>query len=184
MPTVTPGTAPPSTVMAGPVPAIHDFVAASMEPMKPTPNVVDGRHKASHDKRGRGAVGASPPLMTELTHRFTEAHRRLYGFAAEDEPIQLVTFRVEASAIVPKATFVAEGDAGPDATAAIIGTRSVWLPESGGATDCPVYDRARLHAGNRFKGPAIIEQMDATTVVLPGWTARVEPFRNLILEAE
>ena len=48
---------------------------------------------------------------------------------------------------------------------------------------CPVYDRDRLHAGNRIVGPAIVEQMDATTVVLPGMETRVEPYMNLILEA-
>jgi len=40
-----------------------------------------------------------------------------------------------------------------------------------------------LRAGNRFSGPAVVEQMDATTVVLPSMTARVEPYLNLILEA-
>jgi N-methylhydantoinase A len=46
-----------------------------------------------------------------------------------------------------------------------------------------VYDRDRLRSGNRFAGPAIVEQMDTTTVVLPGMVARVEPYLNLILEA-
>ncbi len=127
--------------------------------------------------------GPAATLIGDLTAAFIAAHRRLYGFAAEDEPIQLVTFRVEASAIVPKARFAAQPDAGPDASAAIIGTRAVWLPEAGGATNCPIYDRALLRAGNRFTGPAIVEQMDATTIVLPGMTARVEPYLNLILEA-
>ncbi len=119
----------------------------------------------------------------DLAEAFTLAHRRLYGFAAEDEPIQLVTFRVEASAIVPKATFAAHPDAGPDASDAIIGERPVWMPETNGFVACPIYDRTRLRAGNRFSGPAIVEQMDATTVVLPDMTARVEPYLNLILEA-
>ena len=48
---------------------------------------------------------------------------------------------------------------------------------------CPVYDRDRLRGGNRIAGPAIVEQMDATTFVLPGMIARVEPYLNLILEA-
>jgi N-methylhydantoinase A/oxoprolinase/acetone carboxylase beta subunit len=69
-----------------------------------------------------------------------------------------------------------------DASGAIIGAREVWLPEAGGFVACPVYDRDRLAAGNRFTGPAIVEQMDATTVVLPGMTAFVEPYLNLILE--
>ena len=59
----------------------------------------------------------------------------------------------------------------------------MWLPEAGFVVACPVYDRERLRAGNRFAGPAIVEQMDATTVVLPAMAARVEPYLNLILEA-
>jgi N-methylhydantoinase A len=47
-----------------------------------------------------------------------------------------------------------------------------------------VYDREKLRAGNRIVGPAIVEQMDATTVVLAGIVARVEPYLNLILEME
>jgi N-methylhydantoinase A len=121
--------------------------------------------------------------LAVLAERFAEAHQRLYGFAAAEDPVQVVTFRVEASGLVPKASFVAGDDAGPDASAAVIGTRSVWLPEAGGFTDCPVYARERLRAGNRFDGPAIIEQMDATTVVLPGMTATVEPYLNIVLEA-
>ena len=44
---------------------------------------------------------------------------------------------------------------------------------------CPVYDRERLDAGNRIAGPAIVGQMDATTLVLPGMTARVDPYLGL-----
>ncbi len=127
-----------------------------------------------------GEIGAS--TLTALAERFAEAHRRLYGFVAEEDPVQLVTFRLEASGIVPKATFEAQPDAGPDASAAIVGTRDVWLPEAGGFVACSIYDRNYLRAGNRFAGPAIIEQMDATTVVPPGWTVRVESLTNLVIE--
>jgi N-methylhydantoinase A len=60
--------------------------------------------------------------------------------------------------------------------------RDVWLPEAGGALACPIYDRDRLRSGNRITGPAIVEQMDATTVVLPGMTGHVDPYLNLILQ--
>jgi N-methylhydantoinase A len=63
------------------------------------------------------------------------------------------------------------------------GYRDVWLAEAAGFVSCPVYDRDKLLAGNRIVGPAIVEQMDATTLVLPGMAARVEPYLNLILEA-
>jgi N-methylhydantoinase A len=122
-------------------------------------------------------------LQDGLAAAFAAAHRRLYGFAADGEPVQLVTFRVEASAMVPKATFAAHDDGGPDASDAMTGHRPVWLPEAGGFVDCPIYDRSLLRAGNRFAGPAVVEQMDATTVILPGMTARVEPYLNLVLEA-
>jgi N-methylhydantoinase A len=118
-----------------------------------------------------------------LAAAFAASHQRLYGFAADDEPIQLVTFRVEASAIVPKASFTAQPDAGPDPAGALVGNRPVWLPEAGGFVDTPIYDRTGLRPGNAIAGPAVVEQMDATTIVLPGMTARVEPYLNLILEA-
>jgi len=107
----------------------------------------------------------------------------MYGFVAEGEPIQLVTFRVEATGRVAKATFRPRPDAGADASGAMTGRREVWLPEAGGLVACPVYDRERLRPGNRIAGPAIVEQMDATTVILPGMAGRVEPYLNLVLEA-
>jgi N-methylhydantoinase A len=58
----------------------------------------------------------------------------------------------------------------------------VWLPEAGGAVSCPIYNREQLQSGNCIAGPAIVEQMDATTVVLPGTVGRVDPYLNLILE--
>jgi len=96
--------------------------------------------------------------------------------------VQLVTYRAEAIGFVPKAQFRPQPDAGPDASGAITGRREVWFPEAGGFVDTPIYDREKLKCGNRFSGPAIVEQMDATTVVLPGMVATVEPYLNLILE--
>jgi N-methylhydantoinase A len=84
---------------------------------------------------------------------------------------------------VPKAEFPVWPDAGPDASAAVIGRRDAWMHEIQGFVACPVYDRDRLKPGNRVGGPAIIEQLDATTVVPPGMAACVEPHLNLIIEA-
>ena len=61
--------------------------------------------------------------------------------------------------------------------------RDVWFPEAGGVVSVPVYARDRLSPGNRIAGPAIVEQMDATTVILPGQDARVDAYDTLILEA-
>ena len=120
--------------------------------------------------------------IAALAEGFAQAHQRLYGFVAEGEAVQLVTYRAEAIGFVPKAQFRPQPDDGPDASHAVMGRREVWFPETGGFVDTPVYDRDRLKSGNVFSGPAIVEQMDATTVLLPGMTARVEPYLNLILE--
>jgi N-methylhydantoinase A len=128
-----------------------------------------------------GSVG--PATLDALAKGFARAHERLYGFVAEGETVQLVTFRVEAAGLVRKAEFRKLPERGVDAAAAIMGSRQVWQAEERGFVTCPVYDRARLEAGNRIAGPAIVEQMDATTVVLPGMSARVDAYANLILEA-
>jgi N-methylhydantoinase A len=124
----------------------------------------------------------TPATIAALAEGFAAAHKRLYGFIAEGEAVQLVTYRVEAVGLVPKAAFRPQPDAGPDASHAIIGSREVWFPEAGGFVACPIYDRDKLRSGHRFAGPAIVEQMDSTTVLLPGMTAAVEPYLNLILE--
>jgi N-methylhydantoinase A len=118
-----------------------------------------------------------------LVDGFVEAHRQRYGFVAEGEPVQLVTLRLEATGLVRKATLNAYPDRGPDASGAIIARRPVWFPEAGDFVDTPVYSRDELHPGNCFTGPAIVEQMDTTTVVPPGMSARIDAYLNLIMEA-
>jgi len=124
-----------------------------------------------------------PATIAALEQGFAEAHRRMYGFLAEEEPVQLVTFRVEAIGEVRKAEFRPRPLAGADPGAALGGRREIWLPEAGGSVSVPVFERERLLPGNRVPGPAIVEQMDSTTVVLPGQAARVDAHDNLILES-
>jgi N-methylhydantoinase A len=118
-----------------------------------------------------------------LGDEFAAAHRRMYGFLAEEEPVQLVTFRVEATGLVAKATLAQAPMSGTDASAAIRAQRDVWIAEEERSLPCPIYDRDLLKPGNRLPGPAIVEQMDATTLVLPGMAAHVDKYLNLILEA-
>ena len=128
------------------------------------------------------AEAVAPETIDGLADGFATAHQRLYGFVAEDEPMQLVTFRAEATGIVPKADIRPTDEGGPDPRAAEFGRRDVWLREVSAFVSCPLYDRERLLAGNRIEGPAIVEQMDATTLIVPGATATVDPYLNLLLE--
>ncbi len=123
------------------------------------------------------------PVTAAMLDALAAAFAAAHGSAGEGGMVQLVCCRVAATGVVPRPGFQPRPDAGTDPGAACIGSRAVWLPETGGWVTCPVYDRDRLDAGNRIQGPAIVEQMDATTLILPGMTALVEPYLALILEA-
>lgn len=127
-----------------------------------------------------GKVGAQ--TLSELVKRFEQAHLQRFGFIAKGEQIQIVTLRLEAAGIVNKGEFQPQPDAGPDASGAMIASREVYMDEARDFVTCPVYARDRLKPGNRIAGPAIVEQMDTTTVILSDMQANVDPYLNLILE--
>ena len=95
---------------------------------------------------------------------FTAAHHALNGFTLE-APIELITLRVEATGRLPAAVTPPLLH-GPQARP--IGTRTVHFAEGRQRTPC--YDRQAVTAGTSLAGPAIVTQLDATTVVPPGWT--------------
>ncbi len=125
---------------------------------------------------------ADDALLAALRSGFERAHLQMYGYTAPEEPMQAVTFRLEAIGTVPKAEIKARPPATTRIEDAIIGKREAWLVEAGGFVSCPIYDRERLGPGQSFSGPAIVEQMDATTVLLPGQRASVDPYLNIIVE--
>ena len=59
--------------------------------------------------------------------------------------------------------------------------RAVYFDAATGWRDTPVYDRAALTSGRRIVGPAVIEEMSATTLIHPGQSAMVDAIGNLIL---
>jgi N-methylhydantoinase A len=124
-----------------------------------------------------------PALWKALTGGFERAHAQMYGYIAAEEPIQAVTFRLEAIGAVPHATIRAHPGAPAGARPSPVGSRDVWLAETRSIAACPVYDRELLAPGHAITGPAIIEQMDATAWLLPDQTATVDPYLNLIIEA-
>jgi N-methylhydantoinase A len=65
-------------------------------------------------------------------------------------------------------------------SAAAKGTRTIWM--AGAMADATLYERDRLDIDAEVIGPAIVEQFDATTVIPPRWTGRVDGFGNLILQ--
>jgi N-methylhydantoinase A len=115
--------------------------------------------------------------LAAIVTRFHGEHRQRFGYSMPDRPVEVVTARLTAS--VSRETPPEERAAAP--RGAPPGRRPVWFRDTGFA-DTPVYDRAGLPVGGVISGPAIIEQMDTTTVVPPGWSARFDPQANLLME--
>ncbi|MDO9712144.1 hydantoinase/oxoprolinase family protein [Paracraurococcus lichenis] len=111
---------------------------------------------------------------------FAAAHRALYGFDLPEVPIEIVTLRLEAAGRLPSPA--APAPRGGEAAGAVVGGQEMRLPQ--GPVRAPILDRARLGAGAAFAGPAILVQLDATTLVPPGWRARVLPTGALLMERE
>lgn len=107
---------------------------------------------------------------------FAAAHKALYGFTL-DAPVELVTLRVEAIGRLPDPVMPQLG-ALPAPTPA--SHRTVHF--AAGTRETPVFDRATLGAGLRLPGPAIVTQLDATTLVPAGWTIAMHPSGAMILE--
>jgi N-methylhydantoinase A len=116
--------------------------------------------------------------MTALEAAFRRAHERRYGHAHEG-PVEIVNFRLAAAGAVPKpvlARWTLTGSLG-------LAQRAERLVHFGGESlRVPVYARPRLPGGVPLPGPAIVEEMGATTVVPPGWEARLGTWGELILQ--
>jgi N-methylhydantoinase A len=119
-----------------------------------------------------------------LKRAFIAEHARVYGYAAEDEPIQIVNVRLTALGEPDPLTPPTLKPAGrPEPDEARVGERPVYFDEAGDFVVTPIYRRERLLAGHLLNGPAVVEQMDSTTVVLPGQHALVDAHANLIVES-
>lgn len=104
--------------------------------------------------------------LAKLTAAFHHRHKDFYGYDMPGQPIEVVNLRLVVTAHRPAPPQDMPKPLRGSVAAALIENRRVWFPESG-FVRTPVYDRARLPAGARIIGPAIVEQMDATTVVPP-----------------
>ncbi|MFC3959801.1 hydantoinase/oxoprolinase family protein [Halovivax cerinus] len=118
--------------------------------------------------------------LATAVEAFHAAHERRYGHASPDEPVELVTVRARARAVVePPALSAADGP-GANEGDPIRETRSVVF---GGTTrETPVYDRQGLVAGDELDGPAIVEGAESTVVVRPDWCATVDEYGTIVME--
>ena len=117
--------------------------------------------------------------LKELRAAFDQQHQRMFGHMAPHETVEIVSYRVRGIGVVPPVHLPVFKPAGMRLADAQRTRRGVRF--DGNDVDCPVYDRERLDVGLSFTGPAIVEQLDCTTVVCPGQIAHVDEWKNLIV---
>lgn len=112
-----------------------------------------------------------------LRAAFESEYSRLYNrLGPAGVPLEITAWRVRSSGPRPELSLNVRGGAGE----ARKGTRQAWMPEAGGMTEVPVYDRYRLAPGHRFEGPAIIEERESTLVVGPDAHCVMDEQWNLV----
>ncbi|MET0238682.1 MAG: hydantoinase/oxoprolinase family protein [Sphingobium sp.] len=113
-----------------------------------------------------------------LTGRFDEEHRRLFTFNMDSEH-EIVNLRAVAMGVtleLPAAQLpVGDGDPSP----AKIRDHKLWM--DGAMQDAVIYDRARLRQGDKIPGPAIVTEMDSTTLIETGCIATVDAVGNILI---
>jgi N-methylhydantoinase A len=117
--------------------------------------------------------------LKELRAAFDQHHQRMFGHMAPHETVEIVSYRVRGIGLVPPVRLPTFKSAGIPLADAQRTRRRVRF--DGKDVDCPVYERERLDVGLSFAGPAIVEQLDCTTVLCPGQTAHVDEWKNLIV---
>jgi N-methylhydantoinase A len=122
------------------------------------------------------------PAIGAAVESFHSAHRKRYGYAMPEEPVEVVTLRLRGIGGGARPNLPREPLEPTDARAALLGTQPIWF-NARQPLNTPCYERRQLQPGNHFAGPAIVFQYDTTTVLGPGWQASVDPLGNLWLEA-
>ena len=124
-------------------------------------------------------LDAAGDLVAILVERFHRQHEAVYGYRLEDavvEVVHLTATALDRRAPTPAVTLA------PGAAEAIT-VRPVSF-EAGSWVETPIYRRAELGAGSRVVGPAVVEEVDSTTIVFPGQVAATHGSGSLFLEPE
>jgi N-methylhydantoinase A len=113
-----------------------------------------------------------------VRERFHRAHEDMYGYRQADSHLDFVTLRLDAIVPVPRPTLERHEAMPSDVVPQPVEYRDAYF-EEGASVQCPVYRRSHLKPTQTLSGPAIIEQMDSTTIIPPGFHARIDAWMNI-----
>jgi N-methylhydantoinase A len=122
---------------------------------------------------------AEVAALASLRKKFDAEHKSQFGHSAPEEPVEVVSYRVRGTGLVPAVSMPKFKPEHGKLADALRETRSVRF--DGAPVSCPVYQREKLDVGLSLRGPAILDQFDCTTVICSGQIARVDEWKNLIV---
>ncbi|WP_429810491.1 hydantoinase/oxoprolinase family protein [Ensifer sp. B1-9] len=122
---------------------------------------------------------ASPEALEAVRRKFDDEHELMFGHNAAGESVEIISYRIKAVGLVPPVNAKCYEPMGGTVEDALLGHRLVRM--DGEDIRCAVYQREKLDVGVRFDGPAVIEQFDCTTVVMPCQSVHVDQFKNLVV---
>ena len=117
--------------------------------------------------------------VAAIVQGFHDLHQQLYAHHHPEKPVEFVSGRVAAIGLMAAPPIQSATTTG--ASAEPKETRKVYFDEAEGFVDTTIYDRSTLGPGAAFDGPAVVEQIDTTTVVHPGQRAYVDEVGNLMI---
>jgi N-methylhydantoinase A len=115
--------------------------------------------------------------LNQIDEAFHSQHKTLYGFSRVKERTELVYLRLSAIGLLEKPQIEKMPSSGENSEAALKGFRPVYMGRE--YVNTSLYERKELKPGNSLIGPAIIEQMDTTTLVYPGQTVSIDEYQNI-----
>ena len=124
------------------------------------------------------AAPVAAERVPDIVAAFHAVHERVYGYARTQQTVEFVNFRAVHTYRLPRPVVRPSAQAHGRLDDARVGERRAYFD---GFVSAAIYERARLPLGARLAGPAIVEQMDTTTVIPPGVTAVVDDAGNLRL---
>ena len=129
--------------------------------------------------RGQGYELNVPfgPTMAEVFHAL---HKRRYGFANQERPVEIVNVRVRLVAGAEPFEIPSQRLREGDGSQALVGKRAVYFGSS--FVETHLYERDALRPGDTLVGPAIISEYSSATILPPGDVLRVDALRNLLIE--
>ena len=129
---------------------------------------------------GVSGISADPFDPAGLERAFHAEHDRLYGQCSEQEPVEVVSYRLGAVSVVDKAV-LAPVPRREDVPLAPRGRRQVLLDRATGWIECPVFERAGLAAGDEIAGPAMVEDAGSSFVLRAGHQLSVDDVGNVFV---